>query len=182
MFTKIIGTLGILAVGIVLGFITYTLNPKSENIETFIQEFCQLVEKNDRKEIASKISDVPVVYQNLYKEVVRETVKEGSKENNSSTPTATVKLFKDSSDFSTKDEMVDYVVPALDLIRQQDRKFTKIIEVKKHNNEAKAIVSFGNENLADINFEMLLYDDGKGWKVFSVTYPEPFAKKYAEPR
>ena len=182
MFTKILGTLGILAMGIFLGFNTYTLNPKSENVETFIQEFCQLLEKNDRKEIASKISDVPVIYQNLYKEAVRETLKDESKENKSSPTAATVKLFKDSSDFSTKDKMIDYVVPALDLIRQQDRKFTKIIEVKEHNNEAKAIVSFGNENLADINFEMLIYDDGTGWKVFSFTYPEPFAKKYAEPR
>ena len=142
---------------------------------------CKNIETNNIEALKSFVVEVPDVYIQKSEDLMRrhlrmdeETYQRTIQEENN---TFTISPYPVPAN---KEETVYTAIPIIAPIQEQKRKFVEVIDFKQYENQAKAIVIFGNGQIPDSKYEILLFRDNDGWKTFRVTYPSKLSATYAE--
>lgn len=152
-----------------------------KNLHDTVKIICKSVEKNDIDILKNFVTEVPDVYTKKSRESMRKYAKMDEKTFKELTKEKKGKLnFSLYPISANKKDLVYNAIPAIKLIQEEKRKFIGIVDIKQFENEAKATVTFGNDEQPSFQYEILLFKGNDGWKTFRFTYPDRWADEYAE--
>ena len=145
----------------------------SSSIEAVVTAFCKELANKDKDKLKGFLTNVPdYVWRKAYlsdKSLIGDPGDSGTESTNSGIPS----VRPSTPGKLSSERLVQMNVP--NLFFTQDRFLKKVVSIKQNGNEAKLRIDLGSRNkeLADVEYDFLMYKETDGWKIFDIRDVRP---------